>query len=146
MSSSAPSLDRPNILWICADQQRYDTIGALGNPHVHTPNLDRLVREGVAFTHAYCQSPICTPSRASFLTGYYPSTVHASINGNDVWDEAAPLVTATLADAGYDGGLAGKLHLSAAQGRIERRPKHDGYRLFHWSHDPRDWWPEGHAY
>jgi arylsulfatase A-like enzyme len=43
---------RPNILWICTDQQRYDTIGALGNEHVHTPNLDRLVREGVAFTHA----------------------------------------------------------------------------------------------
>ena len=59
---------RPNILWYCTDQQRFDTIGALGNPHVHTPNLDRMVGGGVAFTHAYCQSPICTPSRASFLT------------------------------------------------------------------------------
>jgi arylsulfatase len=58
---------RPNILWICTDQQRYDTIGALGNPHVNTPNIDRLVAEGFAFTHAYCQSPICTPSRASFF-------------------------------------------------------------------------------
>ena len=54
---------RPNILWICTDQQRYDTIGALGNPHVSTPSIDRLVTEGTAFTHAYCQSPICTPSR-----------------------------------------------------------------------------------
>ncbi|MBI3973387.1 MAG: sulfatase-like hydrolase/transferase [Chloroflexi bacterium] len=146
----------PNILWICTDQQRYDTIGALGtfglhaspapNPHVRTPNLDRLVREGVAFTHAYCQSPICTPSRASFLTGRYPSTVHACGNGNDYWDEAAPLVTRLLKDAGYDCGLAGKLHLSAADRRVERRPRDDGYRVFHWSHDPRDWWPEGHAY
>ena len=50
----------PNILWICTDQQRYDTLHALGNPHIHTPNLDRLVAEGVAFTNAYCQSPICT--------------------------------------------------------------------------------------
>ena len=69
------AVNTPNILWICTDQQRYDTIGALGNPHVATPNIDSLVAEGVVFTHAYCQSPICTPSRASFLTGMYPSAV-----------------------------------------------------------------------
>ena len=137
---------RPNILWICTDQQRYDTIGALNNPHVHTPNIDRLVREGVAFTHAYCQSPICTPSRASFLTGMYPSSVHGCSNGNDRWAEAAPLVTALLAGAGYDCGLSGKLHLAGAQGRIEPRPQHDGYRVFHWSHGPHDIWETGHDY
>jgi arylsulfatase A-like enzyme len=141
VTSSRP----PNVLWLCSDQQRFDTIGALDNPYVRTPNLDRLVREGVAFTHAHCQSPICTPSRASFLTGMYPSTLHACMNGNDYWADAAPLVTKLLADAGYDCGLAGKLHLSAASGRVERRPD-DGYRAFHWSHDPRDQWPEGHAY
>ena len=73
---------QPNILWICTDQQRFDTIGALGNPHVSTPNLDKLVADGVAFTRTYCQSPICTPSRASFLTGMYPSAVHVNRNGN----------------------------------------------------------------
>ena len=66
-------MTRPNILWYCTDQQRFDTIGALGNPYVQTPTIDGLVREGVAFTNAYCQSPICTPSRASFMTGLYPS-------------------------------------------------------------------------
>jgi len=137
--------DRPNILWICTDQQRYDTIGALGNPHVHTPNLDRLAAEGVAFTHAFCQSPICTPSRASFLTGMYPSTIHACTNGNDVWAGAAPLISKLLADAGYDTGLAGKLHLAGAHGRIEPRGD-DGYRVFEWSHHPHNDWPEGHAY
>ncbi len=142
--SSAKS-QRPNVLWICTDQQRYDTIHALGNKYIRTPNLDRLVETGVAFTHAHCQTPICTPSRASFLTGMYPDTVHGCINGNDRWDDAAPLITKTLADAGYDCGLAGKLHLSAAQGRIERRPN-DGYRVFHWSHHPYPDWPEGHAY
>ena len=65
------------------DQQRYDTIGALGNLYVSTPNIDSLVADGVAFTHAYCQSPICTPSRASFLTGMYPNATHANRNGND---------------------------------------------------------------
>ena len=43
--------ERPNILWYCTDQQRFDTIGALGNPHVRTPVVDQLVRDGVAFTH-----------------------------------------------------------------------------------------------
>ncbi|MHC4178776.1 MAG: sulfatase family protein [Planctomycetota bacterium] len=136
---------RPNVLWICTDQQRYDTIRALGNRHLHTPNLDRLVATGVAFTHAHCRSPICTPSRAAFLTGMYPDTVHACINGNDRWDDAAPLVTKTLAESGYDCALAGKLHLSAAHGRIEKRPD-DGYREFWWSHHPADDWPKGHAY
>ena len=122
------SKDSPNILWICTDQQRYDTIGALGNPHGKTPNLDRLVAEGVAFTRAYSQS-----------------SIHACTNGNDYWADAAPLVTKSLADRGYDCGLAGKLHLSAAQGRIEKRPD-DGYRVFHWSHHPADDWPAGHDY
>lgn len=50
---------RPNILWICTDQQRYDTIAALGNGRIRTPNIDRLVSTGVTFTRAYCQSTVC---------------------------------------------------------------------------------------
>lgn len=140
--------NRPHILWICADQQRYDTIHALGNGHIRTPNLDRLASEGVAFTRAYSQSPICTPSRAALLTGCYPSTVHVNRNGNDHFPDNFPLVTRMLADAGYDCGLAGKLHLSAAHGRVEARPD-DGYRVFKWSHHPRPevFWPtERHDY
>ena len=64
---------RPNILWICTEHHRFDTIHALGNPHIRTPDLDRLVREGVAFTLAFAQNSVCTPSRASFLTGRYPA-------------------------------------------------------------------------
>ena len=55
----------PNVLWICTDQQRWDTIGALGNRHINTPNIDRLVAQGTACTNAYCQSPICTPGGAA---------------------------------------------------------------------------------
>ena len=51
----------PNVLWICTDQQRYDTIGALGNAHAQTPVLDRLVGEGACFENAFCQSPVCSP-------------------------------------------------------------------------------------
>jgi len=144
-AAKSDAAKRPNILWICTDQQRYDTIRSLNNPHIRTPNIDKLVARGVAFTHAYCQSPICTPSRASFLTGMHPDAIGACTNGNKSWDDAAPLVTKTLAEAGYDCGLSGKLHLSSAHGRIEKRPK-DGYRVFHWSHHPKDDWPKGHAY
>ena len=136
---------RPNILWICTDQQRYDTIGALGYTHVDTPHVDQLVAEGVAFTHAYCQSPICTPSRGSFLTGMYPSTIHVTGNGNDAFPSQPPLVSKLLADAGYDCGLIGKLHLASAYQRIEPRVD-DGYRYWEYSHAPRDDWPVGHGY
>ena len=104
--------DRPNILWICTDQQRYDTIGALGYHHVDTPHIDGLAAKGIAFTRAYCQSPICTPSRGSFLTGMYPSAIHVTGNGNDAFPSSTPLVSKRLADAGYDCGLIGKLHLA----------------------------------
>ncbi|QEC52399.1 arylsulfatase A-like enzyme [Anseongella ginsenosidimutans] len=128
---------KPNILWICADQQRWNTINALGNEYVRTPNLDRLVKEGTAFNYAHCTAPICTPSRASFLTGMYSSTLHATKNGAAYWPETAPLVTKMLKDAGYDCGLAGKFHLSSAQvNNPEKRPEDDGYRMFSYSHSP----------
>jgi len=127
----------PNVLWICTDQQRWDTIRALGNPHVETPHLDRLVREGASFTHAHCPAPICTASRAGMLTGMYPSAVHGCKNGAAYWPEAAPLVTKLLRDPGYVCGLSGKLHLSTAMAHNpERRPRDDGYSAFHYSHGP----------
>ena len=140
-----PETTRPNILWLCTDQQRYDTIAALGYPGAVTPVVDRMVGEGTAFTHAYCQSQICTPSRASFLTGLYPSTVHVTRNGNLKFPKNAKLISRIFADAGYDCGLAGKFHLSSAFERLEPRLD-DGYRLYAWSHSPWHGWEEGHAY
>ena len=136
---------RPNILWICTDSQRPDTIGALGNAHVRTPTLDRLAEKGVAFTRAYAQSPMCTPSRSSFLTGTYPSTAHACRNGVPQFSDRYPLVTRLLADVGYDCALVGKLHLASAYGQVEPRVD-DGYRYWRYSHAPRDDWSEGHDY
>lgn len=131
----------PNILWICTDQQRYDTIGALGNKRIRTPHVDGLVRHGVSFTQAYCQSPVCTPSRASFLTGRYPRTTRCRQNGQQI-PETEKLISRLLADAGYRCGLAGKLHLaSCAAGRVEQRID-DGYDVFHWSHHPQPDWEE----
>lgn len=145
--SNGTTSRRPNILWICTDQQRYDTIHALGNKYIRTPNIDKLAAAGTAFIHAHCQSTICTPSRASFLTGMYPSTIHACINGNENWSEASPLITKILADAGYDCGLVGKFHLSSAMAHEpELRPKDDGYRSFRYSHAPHQGIGKGNQY
>jgi arylsulfatase A-like enzyme len=136
---------RPNILWVCTDQQRWDTVGALGNRHIRTPTLDRLCAEGVAFDRAYCQSPICTPSRASFMTGRYPASHQVYRNGNAFFPEHETLVSRLFAEAGYDCGLVGKLHLSAAK-YYEQRPPDDGYRVFLWSHHPTPDAARGDAY
>lgn len=129
-------VDRPNVLWLCTDQQRYDTIGALGNPHIRTPAIDRLIARGVAFERCYVQSTICTPSRASMLTGRYPRTHGVLSNGNERWPEREKLVTRLFADSGYLCGLIGKLHLTGAQSGTERRTD-DGYAMFQWSNMPR---------
>jgi arylsulfatase len=142
----SPEPFRPNVLWICTDQQRWDTIAALGNDTASTPAMDSLVAEGVAFTTAYCQSPMCTPSRASFLTGDYPSAIHWTRNGNETAPPAHPaLITKRLADVGYTVGLVGKLHLASAYGRTEQRTD-DGIATWKYSHAPRDDWAEGHSY
>lgn len=127
--------ERPNILWYCTDQQRYDTIASMGNPHIKTPRLDQFVGEGVAFRNAYVQSQICTPSRASFLTGRYPASTHVHRNGNAHFPKSEKLVPRILADHGYDCGLVGKLHLTSADREMEQRTD-DGYRVMQWSHHP----------
>jgi arylsulfatase len=129
----------PNILWICTDQQRADTIGGFNNEVVHTPRLRQLMSQSVTFTNAFCQNPICSPSRASFLTGRYPHVTGLRANGQRI-RESETLVTRTLADHGYVCGLVGKLHLSpCADGQVEKRID-DGYELFEWSHDLEDDW------
>jgi arylsulfatase A-like enzyme len=66
----AAAADRaPNILLLVTDDQRLDTIGALGNAHIKTPNLDQLASRGLVFTRATCAHPLCYPSRAELLTG-----------------------------------------------------------------------------
>ena len=136
---------QPNILWYCTDQQRFDTIGALGNRFVRTPVIDQLVSEGTAFTHTYCQSPICTPSRASFMSGLYPSRVHNTRNGNESFPDWPPVISKLIANAGYDCGMIGKFHLQSSGKRTEPRID-DGFRYWKFSHAPRDDWEEGHDY
>jgi arylsulfatase len=127
---------KPNVLWICTDQQRTDTLGCYGNPLVHTPHIDRLAESGVLFERAYCQSPVCTPSRASFMTGRYSRTTRCRQNGQQIPADEK-LVSKLFAEQGYVCGLAGKLHLAPCHpdvSPIEEARIDDGYHAFHWSH------------
>ena len=136
---SAPA--RPSILFICTDQQRYDTLGCYGNPHIQTPAIDELAREGVLFEQCYVQNPVCAPSRATLLTGRYAHAHGLWANGVAL-PPHEQLVTRVLAEGGYDTAMIGKLHLAACfGGRTEPRPD-DGIRFFRWAHDPTHGSPE----
>ncbi len=132
----------PNILWICTDQQRNDTLGCTGNPFVTTPNIDGLARLSAHFENCFVQSPVCMPSRASFLTGRYPRTTRLRQNGQTIPEDERP-ISRLLADAGYHCGLVGKFHLApadpAVNATIEARIN-DGYSEFCWAGDPHDNW------
>jgi len=100
--------DRPNILLITSDQQHWNTLG-LDNPEVKTPNLDRLARSGMLFERAYCPNPTCTPTRASLLTGQWPSQHGAYSLGTKLFEDRPTMNDAWKAN-GYRTGLVGKAH------------------------------------
>lgn len=71
-AAANPQQRRPNVIFILIDDLRWDDLGISGHPFVKTPNIDRIGREGVVFRNAFMTTPLCSPSRASFLTGQYP--------------------------------------------------------------------------
>src|SRR5437762_12776517 len=71
---AAEAASRPNIVFILVDDLRWDALGCAGHPFVKTPNIDRIAREGVLFRNFFITTPLCSPSRASFLTGQYVHT------------------------------------------------------------------------
>ena len=104
----------PNLLIIMSDEHAPMFSGPYGHPLVQTPNLDRLAENGITFTNAYCNSPLCMPSRMSFMTGKY-------IHHIGTWDNATPLASDEitwahlLRNAGYDVVLAGKQHFGGME-------------------------------
>ena len=99
---------RPNILLITSDQQHWNTLGCL-NPEVQTPCLDRLAEQGTVYTRAYCPNPTCSPTRASILTGQYPSQ-HGCWTLGTKLPESVPTFGPYLAEVGYQTALVGKAH------------------------------------
>ncbi|MER7795506.1 sulfatase-like hydrolase/transferase [Streptomyces sp. NPDC097640] len=109
---------RPNFVVFVADQLRADALGAFGNPLVSTPNLDALAARGTRFTQAFAQHPVCSPSRASFLTAWYPHTAgHRSLN--NLLKPHEPNLLRILKDAGYHVTWAGTRGHALAQGVTE---------------------------
>ena len=100
---------RPNIVFILVDDLRWDELGCAGHPFIKTPNIDRIAREGAMFRNAFVTTPLCSPSRASFLTGQYAHT-HGIIDNVDRSAASHQLVTFPflLHQAGY-ATLAGSL-------------------------------------
>jgi choline-sulfatase len=100
---------RPNILFVMADQLAPSALRAYGNHVTETPSLDALAAEGVVFDSAYCNSPLCAPSRASLLTGLLPSRLGTYDNGAE-FAASFPTLAHHLRAAGYFTCLAGKMH------------------------------------
>jgi arylsulfatase A-like enzyme len=153
--SGGPSLsvkinDKPNIIFILADDLGYGDLGAYGQTKIETPNIDRLAASGMLFTQHYCGSPVSAPSRCVLLTGRH--TGHSQVRGNDEWDERGnvwnyramvadstlegqrPLETGTLTlpklmqQGGYRTGMIGKWGLGAPH--TESIPNKMGFDYF----------------
>ena len=109
----------PNIVFILTDDQGYWALGCNGNDEIITPNIDKLAEEGARFENFYCASPVCSPARASLLTGRIPSQhgVHDWIREGNTGPNSIEYLkgmrgyTDDLADAGYQCALSGKWHL-----------------------------------
>ncbi|MDB2519615.1 sulfatase-like hydrolase/transferase [Planktomarina temperata] len=104
--------DKPNILWIMADQLRFDYLSCYGHPHLDTPNIDALAARGVRFTNAYVQSPVCGPSRMSAYTGRYVRSHGATWNGMPL-RVGEPTLGDHLRQVGARAVLVGKTHMTA---------------------------------
>ena len=135
-------MHQPNILLISSDQQHWSTLG-LNNPRIRTPNLDRLASMGVNFTRAYCPNPTCTPTRASILTGMYPS-LHGAWTLGTKLPEDKPTVTEHLRRQGYATSLIGKAHFQPLESTAESESVEayptlrdlDFWRTFNEAHTP----------
>ena len=138
MIAQGSSAQRPNFLFILADDLGRHQLGCYGSKYYQTPNIDRLATQGMKFTRAYSAAPICSPTRASLMTGKYPARVRVTdfIPGSSSWtntkllapdwNKALPTSEITLAEmlreAGYIAGHFGKWHLNIDRKNYLDRP------------------------
>jgi uncharacterized sulfatase len=130
MRSEGKQKRLPNLLFVLTDDQAQWAVGAYGNPDIHTPNMDRLAREGMKFTLAMT-CPVCSPSRGMILSGLYPHQIGLDdyIGDEDEGiDPKVPLLSEVLKQAGYVTALFGKWHLGHK--RPEHHPNRRGFDVF----------------
>lgn len=119
---TATAAVRPNVLFVLCDDLRWDSLGCAGHPHLKTPNIDRLAAEGVFFANTFCTTSLCSPSRASILSGLY-AHVHGVTNNFTEFPEQMASFPRLLHDAGYETAYIGKWHMG--EDNDERRPGFD---------------------
>ncbi len=101
---------RPNVVFVLADDQRWDCLGCAGHPFLKTPNLDRLAHEGVRFANAFSTTSLCSPARASYLSGLYAHR-HGVMNNSTDYPADLPSYPRQLQAAGYETAYIGKFHM-----------------------------------
>ena len=98
---------RPNIIFVLADDHRYDAMGCMGHPFLETPNMDKMAREGVHFNNAYVTTSLCSPSRASILSGQYAHS-HGVVDNYNAVNPSLTFFPEYLQQAGYETAFIGK--------------------------------------
>lgn len=124
MAAPLWAASRPNVLVILTDDQRWDAMSCAGNRMIQTPNIDRLAREGVRFANVFVTTSLCSPSRASLLSGRY-ARQHGVRNNFTEYPNELPGFPMRLQQAGYETAYVGKWHMG--EDNDERRPGFD-----HW--------------
>ena len=130
--------EKPNVVLVFADQWRAQAFGYAGDPNVQTPNLDALARRSVNCTHAVSGCSVCSPARASLLTGQYPLTHGVFVNDVELGQDATSLAQA-FSSGGYDTAYIGKWHVNG-RGRSsyippERRQGFEYWKVLECTHD-----------
>lgn len=133
---------RPNVLLLVSDQHNYRISGCMGDRMASTPNIDRIAEKGTVFEKAYCQSPVCTPSRASFLTGKYCHTNHCWQNHGVLFPEHETMA-GVFNRMGYETCLVGKMHFGGKDQfhGFVNRPYGDFWHGLSHQPDPIDMFP-----
>jgi arylsulfatase A-like enzyme len=130
MTTATEAAKKPNVVFVLADQWRAQATGYAGDPNVKTPNIDKLESASVDFRYAISSLPVCTPCRASLLTGQRATTHGIFLNDAKLPNDATTLAK-VMAGAGYDTGIIGKWHLSGG-GRNSFIPKEDRQGFDYW--------------
>lgn len=121
-SPAATPASKPNLLIVLCDDLRWDHLSIAGHEHLKTPNIDRIGKEGVHFANAFCTTSLCSPSRASILSGVYAHR-HGVVNNFTEFPADLPSLPGRLQAAGYETGYIGKWHMG--EENDEKRPGFD---------------------
>lgn len=124
LAKAADEVKKPNILFVLCDDLRPDAVGCLGSEHVKTPRIDQIAKEGILFNNSFCTTSLCSPSRASILTGLY-AHAHGVTNNFTEFPTEMATFPKRLQDAGYETAYIGKYHMG--EDNDEPRPGFDWF-------------------